>query len=409
MNLEEIIVAPHALSPDQQQLIREILTSILASQYFNRSKRYPALLEYVVHHSLEGDLEALRERAVGLEVFSRSADYDPATDSVVRMAFSEVRKRMALYFSVHPDAPVRIVLPTGSYTAEFHFRTEPANRGGELEVQEVPALLPELKSQSNGQRRWVVPAISVAAVILLLVLSGAKRLLPGPPVERFWAPLLSSRTPVIVSIGAPFALPAPQWVSAAADNAMINYLNKQPNYPVPDIAGASSISQFLASRGATPQIRMANSLELFDLNLAPAVLIGEGKNNPWGSLFTSSLRFQLQASDGGAIHWIWDKNNPAISGWKVDLRLPYDQIATDYALITREFSPATGQWWIGVGGTTGLSSIEGAHMLTEPAALKTIEASLPAGWEQKNLQVVVEFHLAGGRVAGSHVLGTYVW
>jgi hypothetical protein len=246
-------------------------------------------------------------------------------------------------------------------------------------------------------------------VILLLAIWGTKRLLPAPPVDRFWAPLLNPRTLVMISIGAGGALPPPPWASTAADNAMINYLSKQPNNPVLDITGASSIGRFLASRGAKPEIRMANSIQFFDLSLAPAVLIGVGKTSPWCSRLTSGLRFQFQQSDGGAIHWIRDKNNPAIFGWKVDLRLPYDQISTDYALITRELNPATGQWWIGVGGTTGLSTLEAAHMLTDPVAVKTIEANLPRGWEQKNLQVVVEFHLAGGSVAGSHVVSTNVW
>src|SRR5579862_9806087 len=106
---------------DQQQAVRDTLRSILDSPYFSKSKRYPAFLEYVVVSTLEGNDAALKESVLAAEVFGRSLDYDSASDSVVRVAAGEVRKRLAQYYNEHPEATVRIDLPIGSYTPEFRY------------------------------------------------------------------------------------------------------------------------------------------------------------------------------------------------------------------------------------------------------------------------------------------------
>ena len=77
------MVANAGIAPDA---IREQLARVLASQYFSNSKRYPAMLRYVVTKAIEGHYDELKERTLGIEVFHRPADYDTNVDPVVRIA-----------------------------------------------------------------------------------------------------------------------------------------------------------------------------------------------------------------------------------------------------------------------------------------------------------------------------------
>jgi TolB-like protein/tetratricopeptide (TPR) repeat protein len=114
---------PEVLSPEQAALVRNHLDQILASHFFAGSKRTQDFLRLIVTHTLEGDLDSLRERMIGAEMFGRPIGYDTGNDSVVRVRASEVRKKLAQFYGEAGGAslPLRIELPSGSYVPRFHF------------------------------------------------------------------------------------------------------------------------------------------------------------------------------------------------------------------------------------------------------------------------------------------------
>src|ERR1019366_7763721 len=104
---------------DHEAVLRE-LHEILASHHFSNSKRYPAMLKYIVENTLAGKSDHLKERTIGVEVFDRPPTYDTNSDTVVRYTAGEVRKRLLLYYSEHGrDSRIHISLPAGSYIPEF--------------------------------------------------------------------------------------------------------------------------------------------------------------------------------------------------------------------------------------------------------------------------------------------------
>src|SRR5579883_1868160 len=111
----------------EDRTVREQLARILASPLFRHSRHYPALLKYVVEQKLEGRSAHLKERALGVQVFGRDADYDSNLDPVVRTSACEVRKRLAQYYHDEAHAAeLRIELPAGSYVPEFRMPEPPA-------------------------------------------------------------------------------------------------------------------------------------------------------------------------------------------------------------------------------------------------------------------------------------------
>ena len=106
----------------------------------------------IVGHALDGEIESLRERMIGAEMFGRPVDYDTGSDSVVRVKATEVRKRLAqFYLEAKGKQTVRIEIPSGSYVPKFLFLPpESAHRPKTGAVSSDPAKLPPVTAEANS-------------------------------------------------------------------------------------------------------------------------------------------------------------------------------------------------------------------------------------------------------------------
>ena len=78
--------------------MRRHLEEITSSHAFAGSKRTKDFLKLIVQHALAGEVDSLRERSIGAEMFGRPINYDTGTDAVVRVKATEVRKRLSQYY-----------------------------------------------------------------------------------------------------------------------------------------------------------------------------------------------------------------------------------------------------------------------------------------------------------------------
>src|ERR1700677_4709739 len=132
------------LSEAEKSAIREQLDRLLANPHFSHSKRFPSFLRFVVEQTLAGEADNIKERTLGIEIFGRDADYDTASDPIVRVTAAEIRKRVAQYYQdpAHVNE-LRIALPPGSYIPKFYWlegANDPVLKDLELAVEEVPLL-----------------------------------------------------------------------------------------------------------------------------------------------------------------------------------------------------------------------------------------------------------------------------
>jgi TolB-like protein/Flp pilus assembly protein TadD len=110
------------LCPERIIQLRHHLNEILASPPFAGSKRAQDFLQLIVEHTLEGQIDSLRERMIGAEMFGRPVDYDTGNDPVVRVKAGEVRKKLVQYYAeTEGKHTVRIELPSGHYVPKFNF------------------------------------------------------------------------------------------------------------------------------------------------------------------------------------------------------------------------------------------------------------------------------------------------
>src|SRR5271156_2677648 len=111
-----------AFTDEERKAIQEQVERLLRNSHFNQSRRFPSFLRFVIEQTLLGQTDLLKERTLGIEIFGRSADYDTASDPIVRVTAAEIRKRIALYYQEPGhEVEIRVSLPAGSYVPQFHW------------------------------------------------------------------------------------------------------------------------------------------------------------------------------------------------------------------------------------------------------------------------------------------------
>jgi TolB-like protein/Tfp pilus assembly protein PilF len=86
------------------------------SPVFSQVERLGRFLAYIVTTELEGDGDRITQTSIAIDVLGRDADFDPVTDSIVRMEASRLRSKLRDYYdSDGKDDVIRIDLPKGKY------------------------------------------------------------------------------------------------------------------------------------------------------------------------------------------------------------------------------------------------------------------------------------------------------
>lgn len=366
--------------------IREQLDSVLASPQFRNSKRYPALLRYVVEHALNGETSELRERNLGVEVFGREPNFDPGADPVVRVSASEVRKRLAQYYqdAAH-EGELRIQLPMGSYVPEFN---EPGSTA-------APAA-------GRKRRHWRLAALA-AASLAVLAAAGLRWGLAPNALEEFWHPVVSPAGNVMLCVGEA-SVPARSEGNSEASGRGARTI------AWPDVLTLAKLGVFLQSKGGIPQFCREDQATFSDFQQGPAVLIG-GLNDEWALRLMQNLRFQFQRE--GNLFYIADRDHPASRDWSIvagnfgpDGRL---SLQRDYAVISRVANPRTGRMTITLAGLWGYGTLAASQFVTDSKYLQMMAKSAPAGWERKNLQLVIGTEVIDDSSGPPHILAATFW
>ena len=101
--------------------VRSELENVLASELFVRSERLSALLRFVVEETLDGRGETLKEAVLAHQLHGKNADFDGASNPIVRVEARRLRDKLREYYADATADPVVISLPKGSYVPAFEF------------------------------------------------------------------------------------------------------------------------------------------------------------------------------------------------------------------------------------------------------------------------------------------------
>lgn len=428
----------HPQTHEEREAVLQELKEILASPQFCNSKRYPALLRFVVEATLDGKSGLLKERTLGIEVFDRPADYDTNADTVVRYTAGEVRKRLQLYYLERPaHSGVRISLPAGSYIPEFlavakseesnaqseqaaampdiidHEETNPpANVRNENAPFQYPShegdpapaeFLPPSKAHAHGaafkRLLWLLGTAAIVIVATTIAMSWKSRSVHSEAdVSDFWTPVVRENHSVLLCTGA----------SVFSNNEFsgVTTAGKDIDYPFVSMQIASSISQIsgtLSQFGVATQLVPSASTPLTELREHSITLLG-GYNNPWTMRLLQPLRFHFTSEP---VESIVDQLHPGVN-WQRNHTLPYSS-ADDYALLAR-FRDPTIDGWVVVAAGLGRNGTEAASQFAvSPHYLHLLRDQIGHDIENQNIEALLKVKVIDGKTGAPSIMAVHTW
>ena len=143
---------------DRGQILGQV-EKLAGSHVLHGSESLCKLLRYLAKQSLDHPGVPVKEYQIATEVFGRPADFDPQSDSAIRVQAGRLRAKLAEYYaSEGADDPVVVELPKGSYALTFHPRRNGKEHGGEAPV-----------AVGRSSSRLVI-ALSVLSAVLAVAL-----------------------------------------------------------------------------------------------------------------------------------------------------------------------------------------------------------------------------------------------
>jgi hypothetical protein len=309
---------------------------------FKASPRSQHLLQYVVEKALDGDFDLLKERLIGTELFARPSGYDTGEDAIVRVAASDVRKRLLQFYgSGNAHGHMRIDLPPGSYIPAFcvvgngshdAVKSPPAP-----EILALPARSVDVLPAARGRwkrARLATGLIAVAGILLAILFAFRYFAIPGPPKWLPWSALFSRNGPqtnIILSdtnasvlqflLDFRLALPdyanrqymprldrplSPEMQRVARALSGIDYTSATAAI---DAVTVLRVSQIAGAYSSRIRVRPARSLQLRDFESDDNfILLGSPSSNPWGALFAEQLDFAFDYDTGLKTEFVRNKH-----------------------------------------------------------------------------------------------------
>ena len=390
-----------------EKAIRSQLAQILASPEFRSSQRCQEFLRFVVEQSLAGHAGVLKERTIGVEAFGRAADYETNLDGVVRIKASEVRKRLSLYYAGSgKTAKVVIEMPVGSYVPNFTARESSANGS----VADGPASVAAISGNQVAQagafehrarKLRIGSALLAAAIIAAISLSVYwwHSQHTSSALNEFWEPMLRGSGPVLI---------AAAYVPVYAHDAQVpgdrGELTPMPDQYVGggDLVAAARVAGMLGRMGQPSEVRVGNAISFQDLRSSPTVLIGYSSTQ-WKDV-TQDFRFYVDDNDRGM-----NRDNGKPTEWYPHNVTRDFHTDEDYAVISRAFLPQTRSMLVLISGCTQYGTEGAADLITNPELLAAALREAPAGWQRKNLQLVLRMQVIANAPASPKVVAAYYW
>jgi len=414
------------ISPSPQE-VRLQLDAILGSPLFHGSKRSQKFLAYVCEKSLSGDEATLKERTIAIEVFGRRPQSELGDDTIVRVGAREVRKRLAQYYVSTEGtlSDIRIDLPTGCYAPEFRYASlspEKLALAASSPVETVAARPPA--------RRFVLNAGIVLLAILAIAVS-TKSLWSGGAHDtdaftRFWEPVFRSHEPLLLAVAHPIVYKASRramLISEQGRGRLAMPLQRPIQVPPHELDGsdiipvfnqfvgfgdmvvATDVSAMLARKSKAVRVRMASGVEFADLRQAPALLVG-AITNRWTMELQQSWRFQFERTT--ELNYVIVDTAQAGRQWSI----PHEHDASipeDYVMICRIANSFTGELLLVGAGIRQNGTEAAGPLLTDIERLTPLLRGLPAGWESKNVQLVLHTKVIGNSPAKPELVAWHVW
>lgn len=411
-----------AWSEPEKTAIRAQLERLLANPHFRQSKRFPSFLRFVIEQTLAGDTDGIKERTLGVEIFGRDADYDTASDPIVRVTAAEIRKRVAQYYQEtgHEDE-LRITLSSGSYVPQFRWpngghepdHSEPLLTPApptQIDIAAPPILHAEEPVLPRRRRHWL--AVILLVSVLLVSAVGAYFAWQARHLSSFdffWQPILASNEPVLLCIADQLQYSGIALRDASQPTHQVLLKDNLTAVVIDDVESIVKVGGILQASGKRYKVKGEGATDLADLRSGPTIFIG-AFDNAWTLRLTNPLRFHFANNPEMTKFGIVDTSVPGQPRWVVDRNV---QMTTnnyrDYAIVARFTDTNTGKLEIVVAGIGRGGTVAASEFLTDTSDLSELTRVAKAAGDKKNMEIVLGTQIIDGQPGSPKLEASYFW
>lgn len=250
-------------------------------------------------------------------------------------------------------------------------------------------------------------------------------------MDQFWGPVFATHQAVLICLAAPavyrptdalyerYAQTHPGTFQSEVEKTnnplpldpnetiLWSDMSNYSNYGVVrggDAFAAVAVSSVLGKIGKPSQLRVGTNYSFADLRSSPAVVVG-AFNNRWTMQLTSNLRFVFVEQNGHFM--IRDQTNSA-QVWERRLGA-HGEVVDDAAIVSRLLDSKTGQFTIIVAGIGERGTQAAGEFVSNPALLEKGLRNIPAGWQSKNLEIVLQTAVTDLVPGPPRVVAAYSW
>ena len=410
----------------------ELVDQITRSKVFQGSDTLCRLLRYLVEKSHEEPGSALKEYRIATEVFGRKDDFDPRSDSSVRVQVARLRLKLHEYTlteGIHD--PVVVTIPKGAYKLSFapaQNQPVPARptAPAEHDESELPAHASHHASGNHSaefetlleaashhpSKSWRLAALVLAA-LLICSLAGlsyfwrmsqprttaADRPAADPVVRAFWAPFLAKGNDIwVVFSNATFVgrpLTGMHYYQPRQDPPG----ELQDHYTgVGEVLSVHELDATFYSLGTPLRVKRGALLSLDDVKTTNLIFVGAPVENLTLNDIPTTRFFKFRSVTQGPRQGDVEVVNvqPAAKEAATYINADSHPITDDYAIIARLPGLEQGRQIIIAAGTTTIGTQAAVEFLCHPDTLRQLQKALGSGSEGKPFEALLHIKVARG-------------
>lgn len=426
-------------TPPSDECSRQV-QRILQSQTFRNAATLQQLLQFLTVRALGGgDPEPLKEYIIGVEAFGRPQDFDPKTDTIVRVQIHRLRQKLKEYYeSDGRTDPVLVDIPKGHYLPRFEAMSESQSEVEDVRRRETPTQSHGVAGRAgetkaglvaggkNVGRRWPTLGRLLLAVGALIgvfasgILIGTKRkafevhgtsvhdyATGADPVKAFWASFIGDDpTPVIAYPDAVFlldnsndlfrfrqgasddrgALVDPHLAHQFASNPKLvndaGALFYENGYTgTGELQAVGMFSSLFGQMGIRPIIKPSRDITPVDLHQHNVILLGSTFQNVAVAQFMTAGDFSFRNPDLRLEQWRAEIVNtqpraPEAATYHTERDSATHVLKADYAIVTFQKGMVSGRH-IAILGGLDTTGTEGAAMFfTSRTGVEEVQKAL---------------------------------
>jgi hypothetical protein len=223
-------------------------------------------------------------------------------------------------------------------------------------------------------------------------------------LDQFWAPVLKGSAPVSLCVAFVPVYGLNRDPASANPPRVDDFVLLTDQFVGGgDLIASSRVSAMLARMQHAYRLRIGSDVSFQDLRSAPAILVGYSYTR-WKEI-SSQLRFFIDTSR--------EPVGITDNGKLTDLTLPNlpadRRTSEDYAIVSRVFHPDTHAMLVELAGITQYGTEAAADLVTNPDLMAEALHGAPAGWQNRNLQLVLHVKVISGTPSSPKLVRAHFW